>query len=687
MSMHLRFAPDVLKRLGEELNPSPEQGILELVRNAYDADASRCAVKLSAVAKKGGTLTIEDDGKGMDPEQLRTAWLVLGRSPKAAHERTERFGRLTVGSKGLGRLAALRLGSVAHLRTRPAATPGVEYRLAFDWARFASAETIDAVPLDVETCATTLPAGTTIVVSNLERPLTKNEVTRLARALVLLATPFESGGSFRPRLSAPEFHDLEQLVRTGYWDQAAYEIRAELGPDGRASGSMTDNEHGGRLVAAEHESIRGAAGKPPYAAPPAQFEFWVFRLSGDTGTRGRTAAGSVAALREWLGVIGGVHLYHRGLRVYPYGDPGHDWLDMNLHRAASPEERPSTNNSVGRVTVLDEDAVLQQKTDRSGFIETIQFEDLRSFAQDVLEWVARVRLKEAEGRRRSERSRARGSLATAQVQMREAIATSPPTTRATLEVAERQVQQAIAREVLTLTSDLDLYRTLATIGTTTAVMAHESFNPPNTIIKLAISLRRRARRLLGEDYPRIGEQVDLIESNARRMATLVSLPRRLLDRGKRRRGTFSVNDVVGGTIDLLKPLIDEHRIRVDQLLDANHPRYVGTIAAMESVVTNLVINAISALDGYPGNERLIRVQTASDGRDLLIDIADNGPGIRNIDVEDIWLPGRGTTSRGVGLGLTIVRDIVADLDGSTVAHSQGELGGAQFTIRVPLAAD
>jgi hypothetical protein len=41
VSEHLRFAADVLRRLGEELNPSPEQGMLELVRNAYDADATR----------------------------------------------------------------------------------------------------------------------------------------------------------------------------------------------------------------------------------------------------------------------------------------------------------------------------------------------------------------------------------------------------------------------------------------------------------------------------------------------------------------------------------------------------------------------------------------------------------------------------------------------------------------------
>jgi len=687
MSAHLRFAPDVLRRLGEELNPSPEQGILELVRNAYDADAARCTVKLTNVARRGGALTITDDGVGMNRRQLRDSWLVLGRSTKESHERTERFDRLQVGSKGLGRLAALRLGASAELQTRPKAKPGVEYCLAFDWQRFDRAGTVDEVPLEIEERDTRRKPGTTIVVRDLQRHFTKTEVTRMARALLLLASPFESGGTFRPQLSAPEFRELEELVRSGYWDQAAYKIHARLDEDGRAHVEMVDYERKGRITKAGHPDIRRVRGAPPYVAPHAEFELWVFRVIGDAGTRGRTGGVSLGALRDWLSVVGGVHLYHRGLRVFPYGDPGYDWLDMNLRRAASPEERPSTNVSIGRVQVLDEDAVLQQKTDRTGFIETDAFADLRRFAQDALDWVARFRLQEAEERRRNERKRARDSLESAQTRMRRLIADTPQATRAQFERAERDVERAFTQKVSTLTDDLELYRTLATIGTTTAVMSHESFNPPNTIIRLAQSVRRRAGRLLGEDYERIAEQIDLIENHARRMATLVALPRRLLDRGKRQRGTFSTNEIVEDTVKLLRPLLVEHRVRVELDLDGDGPRFVGTVAAMESVITNLMINAVSALDSTADGDRRIRVQTTTDDGKIVLDVADNGPGIRNIGVREIWLPGRSTTNRGVGLGLTIVRDVVADLNGQAAVEANGELGGAQFTIELPRAED
>jgi signal transduction histidine kinase len=684
VSEHLRFAPDVLRRLGEELNPSPEQGILELVRNAYDADAARCTVELMDVAGSGGKLLITDDGLGMTIKQLRHSWLVLGHSSKSRHERTGQFERLQVGSKGLGRLAALRLGPVAKLRTRPASKPGTEYTLVFDWSRFDEAETVDLVDLRLVTGKTTQPRGTTIEVLDLRRKFTTAEVTRIARALLLLSSPFEAGGSFDARLIAPEYEELERLVRKGYWDQTAYELHAGIDAEGHGWAKMVDHERGERETEARHSDLRRDRDNPPYAAPEATFELFVFRLSGDGSTRGRTKGVTLGALREWLKAVGGVHLYHRGLRVHPYGDPGHDWVDMNLMRVSSPEERPSTNNSIGRVQVLDEDAVLQQKTDRTGFIETPAFEDLRTFVQDVLIWAAKLRLAEAEARRRKERARARKSLEGAQSRMAHAIAATPTATRKALEKAERDVRRATTRELDAANQDLELYRTLATIGTIAAVTAHEATNGPNTIVKAVQSVRRRAEKLLGKRYKELEGPVDLIEGNALRIQALVQVPRSLMDRGKRRRGTYSLNGVIEDTVKLLDPLLDQHKVRIERDLDVRDLRYLGTVASLESVLTNLIINAVNALNASRGSDRLIRIQTVAEANSITIDVADNGPGIlKTIKLDEIWLPGRGTTPRGVGLGLTIVRDIVSDLDGKIKANASGELGGAQFTIEIP----
>jgi len=105
-----RFSPKILARLGEELNQSADQSISELVKNAYDADARRCVIELIDVTQPGGKIVVSDDGDGMTPEVIRDQWLVLGKSSKNVSNKTK-LGRAPAGSKGLGRLAALRMGS------------------------------------------------------------------------------------------------------------------------------------------------------------------------------------------------------------------------------------------------------------------------------------------------------------------------------------------------------------------------------------------------------------------------------------------------------------------------------------------------------------------------------------------------------------------------------------------------
>ena len=83
----------------------------------------------------------------------------------------------------------------------------------------------------------------------------------------------------------------------------------------------------------------GKALKPKgdkYDCPPVSFDIWAFILNATTF---QTRATSVSEIQEWLAEVGGVHLYENGLRVNPYGNPGNDWLDMNLARTRSPEER------------------------------------------------------------------------------------------------------------------------------------------------------------------------------------------------------------------------------------------------------------------------------------------------------------------------------------------------------------
>ena len=129
---HLRFSTEIVRRLGEELNPTLDKGILELVKNAYDADATMCRVELRDTDQPGGAIIVRDNGEGMTAKQIANGWLVLGRSSKSQTQRTP-LGRVPAGSKGLGRLAALRMGRVCfafdHIKETAGPLPPIGHRL------------------------------------------------------------------------------------------------------------------------------------------------------------------------------------------------------------------------------------------------------------------------------------------------------------------------------------------------------------------------------------------------------------------------------------------------------------------------------------------------------------------------------------------------------------------------------
>jgi hypothetical protein len=193
----LRFASDLLRRLGEELTPSPVNGIIELVKNAYDADATECTVTLvqpqmvRGKVREYGRLTIEDNGDGMNLKDFRDGWLILGRSRKRA-DRPTRRGRRPVGDKGLGRLTALRLGRTVSVISRPRGRSALEHTLNIDWRRFERSVTPNEVKLDIRSKASggRLPPGTMIIIDWIERPLSTAELELLGRALRLIANPF-----------------------------------------------------------------------------------------------------------------------------------------------------------------------------------------------------------------------------------------------------------------------------------------------------------------------------------------------------------------------------------------------------------------------------------------------------------------------------------------------------------------
>ncbi|WP_449060835.1 sensor histidine kinase [Planomonospora algeriensis] len=683
---------------------------MELVRNAYDADATKCTLELSGAGAVGGKLVVRDDGDGMTAEQLASGFLLIGRSGKSSSTHTK-DGRRKVGEKGLGRVAALRLGRQVEISTRSVEEPGVEHMLSIDWDLIDSSEAVEDVPLTISSRKSSRPNGTEIVVTGLRQAIEETNARRLARSLLLLSGPFPETTAFRIECDAPEFRSLLNIFDQPLTEWYEYRLVAKLDSEGQVSASLF-NWRGEEEFSGNHSDValvRPSRNRKPvpvakFDAPEALFELWMFNLNPGASKEVRRVGQATSSLKDWLASVGGVHLYHRGLRVQPYGDPTTDWLNMNLKRAVSPELRPSTNNSVGRLIVDDPDNLLRPKTDRSGFLDNLAFDELRNFATCALDWAATQRLTQREQRRVGASKKAENRVRVAEEKFQNLIeaikpsdsdmlpldASDPALVDSIVETAS-ELMDTLSEENRALREDLLLYRTLASVGTSTSVFAHEALKPAKRIITDLGTVRRRIQsRITNEEYERsFREPVDSASESAETLETFAQLPLRLLEKRKRDVVDVEIDSACEVITALLSRYLDERDIRIEFDLDAPGAKVRTTIADLQSILSNLLANAAHAFtrqDAPPG-DRVIRIRTRPRDRNnrpgVTICVDDTGPGIRRIPIESIWLPGKTTRDNGTGLGLTIVRDIVADLGGIQEAKGNGELGGARIIIWLP----
>ncbi|MCT4935826.1 ATP-binding protein [Pseudomonas aeruginosa] len=681
--VHFRFSPNILVRLGEELNQGMDQSILELIKNSYDADAKLCTVELRNTASPGGDIIVTDNGNGMSADNIRDSWLVLGKSSKNHHQLTG-LGRTPSGSKGLGRLAALRMGRSVRLESKLKDEPQSNV-LSVEWDKFDQATTVEDVKLTITPQDTARKQGTLTHLSNLRSAIRPDELGKLARAVLLLTDPFDDKESgFKVDVKAPEFQQFEKLMGRKYFDSCEYHLIAKLSDDGYASAKIVDWQ-GQELHSGEHDSIRNKKNSPKYKAPSSSFDFWAFLLKRESFTSGQGV--NLNDVKDWLRHFGGVHVYQDGVRVSPYGSPGDDWLGINLVRTQNPEERPSTNNSIGRLTLSNKGKhQLTQKTDRSGFIEDDVFLQLKEFATEALSWMARWRLEQAEKRRGSERQEAPKAAKEEKKKFQEALAEAPAQLRQRLTIAFNKYEKSRDKEADTLRKEVQLYRTLSTAGITAATFAHDSHGNPLKVIELSINtIDSRANRIEAEtDRLFIRRVTSRIRTALDALSILGAATLSLVRANKRRVGRVEVNYVINQVNQLMMPFLAARDTTLDLKLCSEKPYLRCSEAAIESIVTNLLNNSLAAFRRDGTINRVIEISTRVESGFCFIVVSDSGPGITHQNINEIWLPGVTSNLDGTGLGLTIVRDTAKDLGGSASAESHGELGGAEFTVKFPI---
>lgn len=135
----------IIRELGERLVKQGEVALLELIKNAYDADASSCTLQITPTA-----IIVSDDGIGMTLPEFKNGWMRIGTSSKESIATSRLYAREITGEKGIGRFAVRFLGRALMVETI-AHDPGRGYltilTASFDWPLFDREEDLGKVTL------------------------------------------------------------------------------------------------------------------------------------------------------------------------------------------------------------------------------------------------------------------------------------------------------------------------------------------------------------------------------------------------------------------------------------------------------------------------------------------------------------------------------------------------------------
>ena len=396
----------ILQLLGDELIASARLAVFELVKNAYDADASRVTVRLDTRSKQSSTITITDDGTGMTLNILESVWLVPGNDHRQRQRktllRTPRHNRLPIGEKGLGRFAAHKLGNRISLVTR--AKDNNECVVDIDWNDLIAHQYLEDALVTITTREPALfkgeATGTRIQISDLRSDWTRGEIRRLHNQITSICSPFEENDDFQAVLEVPgnermvaDLPDVPAILNRALWKfsfhlkggtfEWTYSCRRVPGLNNEAREKSIMNE---RLQLPM--SMRGSSRSNLFADEsttegigPVRGEFYAY----DRDPNILKQLPDQQAITRYLDEAGGVRVYRDGIRVYNYGEQGDDWLGLDLRRVNVPTRRISRNIILGAVHLsLEHSPELVEKTNREGFVDNDASSRLRSIVLGAL---------------------------------------------------------------------------------------------------------------------------------------------------------------------------------------------------------------------------------------------------------------------------------------------------------------
>ncbi|MCW1925811.1 ATP-binding protein [Luteolibacter arcticus] len=427
----------VAMQLGRESIASSNTAIVELVKNAYDADARRVKLKFTGLGTEDATLVVSDNGHGMTEDELRDHWLCIGTTNKQ-DSRFSKAGRVQTGEKGLGRLGLDRLCQRTTLQTRRKLSSEEEKQpelfsnlkpsaveLDIQWDRYQargqrletiaheiySLDHLDFDPISGDEAD--FSHGTRMILRGLKDIWNKERLTELSNELSLVLSPFADRADFSIEIETG-LHlvgvDGDVLAPDDLLDQATWKVEAKIvssiteqGAAGeKVSITMSSAQHKREYKLAEapipwrewmsHGTKEGGAIAESSKCGPVRFLMHVFVQAKGSGSEDSDQSANV---RSFLSANRGIRIYRDGFRVKPYGDPSgaNDWLRLAMRRSLNPAARSrkswklAYHQAVGAILISQvTNPNLKDQTNREGLSENEALFDLTAFAEKVVSW-------------------------------------------------------------------------------------------------------------------------------------------------------------------------------------------------------------------------------------------------------------------------------------------------------------
>ncbi|MCX7428724.1 MAG: sensor histidine kinase [Planctomycetia bacterium] len=743
----LRFSVDsaLLSELGEKLVESVHLALLELVKNAYDADATHVLVKM--ILQDGDyEIHVIDNGVGMTLDDVKRYWMRIATTNKADDDTSGLFGRRKSGSKGIGRFSCRRLGSRLSLRTTAQLANG-QYetsRLTISWDDYSPGSDVDKIECEGNsTRSSTGEMGTELEITG-GKPdeWTQGGWRVLKRRLMLLVSNrgtrrkgYRNDPGFNVSLESPGFEEAEvvdqreQLMDAG-WGRLTLKVDSR----GKAHWELVAKRIGRKqLIMSERY--------PDICGTTADIAILPDKKSQFRDPKAVSIIDLRPALEEW----GGVHVRVRGIRVYPFGERRDDWLLIDRDRGirkGSIDYEPiaalaarlrgveptrallnmlSARSYVGEVNAESPAGLFEMKASREGFVGEGGIEALRKVIRVGIDWSTVYRdsylRREEQEEARDARKQFETVVATptrpqhviedavdyVQKEVRHIAAQLPLEQRREVVSGITKAISAVRETTKVNRDELQHLRLVASTSSLLLIFSHEVKSLLGLLDEYEMRLAAFARQLTGRSASQAKDMQESFRSTKQRfldllkMTSLFSVESRDAEPTKLNLATRAKN-----AVKCFQLITGKYGIDVD-LSGIPNSLQVGPMleAELYSLLLNALSNSIKSVIARGYDKHIaIRAQRVSSG--IQMNVLDTGVGVPD-DCEELFDPfiadPEGTFYRrlkkclnpedsyivgtGSGLGLSIVREIVEAHDGTVGFAEEFDNWQANLEVVMP----